>query len=52
MWCVCVCVCVQVTGAYPGEKFALGIRALDEIGRPTSDIIRLSDLSNKVCTII
>ena len=35
---------VQVTAAYPGELFSLGIRALDEIGRPTSDIIRITDL--------
>ena len=39
---------VQDTAAYPGELFSLGIKALDEIGRPTSDIVRISDFSNKV----
>ena len=34
--------------AYPGEPFSLGIQVLDEISRPTSDILRISDLSNDV----
>lgn len=34
--------------AYPGEHIMLGIKALDEIERSTSDIIRLSDLSDNV----
>ena len=39
---------MQVTTAYPGEQFLLGIQALDEIGRSTSDIIRISDLTDRV----
>ena len=39
---------MQVTTAYPGEQFLLGIQALDEIGRPTSDIIRITDLTDRV----
>jgi len=37
-----------VTEAYPGEQFSLGIQVLDEINRPTSDIIRITDLSDNV----
>ena len=41
-----------MTKAYPGEQFSLGIQVLDEINRPTSDIIRITDLSDNVRNLI
>ena len=41
-----------MTEAYPGEQFSLGIQVLDEINRPTSDIIRITDLSDNVNNFI
>ena len=29
--------------AYPGEQFQVRVQAIDELGRPTATILRLSD---------
>ena len=37
-----------MTAAYPGEKFTVGVQALDEIGMPTADSIKIADISENV----